>query len=42
MKRAASGVIVTFLFEGDKIGEYIVDVDGFFYEGGVLDHGGMG
>ena len=39
MERAASCIVVAFLFEGDKIGEDVVDVDGFFYGGGVLDHG---
>jgi hypothetical protein len=39
MKRAASGIIVAFLLKGDKIGEYVVDMDGIFYGGGVLDHG---
>jgi hypothetical protein len=41
MKRAASGVIVAFLLKGDKIGDYVVDMDGIFYGGGVLDHGSI-
>jgi RNase P/RNase MRP subunit p29 len=39
VKRAASGVVVSFFLEWDEIGEYVVDMDGIFYGGGVLDHG---